>query len=176
MGAHYSITIPTKPYLKKYIESLYGKPVVFTQDNYFGMSLTGFLNRKFFVRHNESITHKRFDEFSAGLQLYFPRWWITQSHFGTDLPKMNIIYLNKTFEERLEEDLSRHCIILDLIGIQIKDSIEDFCKMHCIEIDEDITMDALKKKEYRFRKNKYSENFIAQLSRKKSRLIQQGLF
>jgi hypothetical protein len=41
---------------------------------------------------------------------------------------------------------------LSLTGIEFKDALEDFCKRYNIEIEEDITFEALKKKEYRERK------------------------
>jgi hypothetical protein len=171
MGAHYSIQIPTKPYLKKYIESLYGTPTVFSIDNYFGMTVCGFLARKFFFRQNEEVVHKAFDKFNDQLQMYFPRWWMSQSHFGTDIPPQNVIFINKLFEERFEEDLSKYCLLMDLCQVEIKKALEEFCRLHSIEIDQHITFEALKKKEYRTRKN-FSENYIANLSRQKSRLVQ----
>jgi hypothetical protein len=43
--------------------------------------------------------------------------------------------------------------MFSLFDIEYKDAIEDFCKRFDIEIDEDITFEALKKKEYRARKH-----------------------
>ncbi|MBC7428908.1 MAG: hypothetical protein H7336_09875, partial [Bacteriovorax sp.] len=139
---HYSITIKTKPYLCNYLHSLYGNPIVFTQDNYFGMTVQGFLIRKFFKRHNNEITYRRFDKFDTDLNIFFPKWWKEQSHFGTHIPTMNIIYINKLFEKRFEEDLAKHCMLLDMCGVYTKKAIEDFCNMHNIEIDKDIKMNA----------------------------------
>lgn len=179
MGTHYTIVLPTKPYIAMYIQSLYGNPVIFSSENYFGMSLLGFMERKFYFRQNETYVHRAFDKLTHPLKLYFPRGWLTQSHFPYDLPTQNVIKINKLFEERFEEDLSKHCILMNLCNVDIKQAIEDFCSIHGIDIGEDdkshITFDALKKKEYRTRK-RYSENFIANLSRKKSALIRQMLF
>jgi hypothetical protein len=109
----------------------------------------GFLDRKFYFRQNEELVHKAFDVFDEQLEIFLPRWWMLQSHFGTDIPAQNIILINKLFEERFEEDLSKYC---SMKGGKIKKSIEDFCTRHQISIDDDITFDALKQKEYRERK------------------------
>jgi hypothetical protein len=179
LGAHYSIQLPTKPYLAKYIQSLYGKPVIFTEDNYFGMSLLGFMERKFYMRHNEEITHRHFDKLTHQLEIFFPSWWLKQSHYPTDLPKQNIILINKLFEERFEEDLAKHCISYDLIKLEIKQAMEDFCFLHQINIgsdsDDDISFDALKKKEYRTRRQ-FSQGYIIQLAKKKSEVVQKMMF
>jgi hypothetical protein len=163
MAGQYSINIPTKPYIKKYLEALYGSPVVFTQENYFGTSILAYLDRKFYTRETEHLTFRKWDKFSTNLTLFLPRWWLLQTHFGTDLPKQNIIYLNKHFENRFEEDLYKHCKREVKAGKQFKDAMEDFCTEHGISIEEDITFDSLKKKEQRARE-KFQKNFIAVLS------------
>lgn len=86
------------------------------------------------------------------MDVHFPRYWAYQYKFKTQLPKCNIIYLNKHFEERFEEDLYKFCLVQTASGMQIKNALEAFCKLHHIEIEEDITYDALKQKEYRKRK------------------------
>ena len=175
MQKHYSITIPTKPYLKKYIQSLYGSPVVFTKENYFGMSVLGFMDRKFYFRESKELVHRYFDKFSDPMQMYFPRWWMLQAHYGTDLPPQNIVSINKLFEERFEGDMCMHALLHSICGVQIKDALEDFCNLHHIIIDEDISYDALIKKESRTRKN-FTKEFIANLSSQKTVMLQKNLF
>lgn len=109
------------------------------------------------------------------MQMYFPRWWMLQAHFGLDLPPQNIILLNKLFEERFEEDLAKHCRLQEICGVQIKHSMEEFCNLHNIVVDEDISEDALKKKEYRTRQQ-FSKDFIANVSTAKTHFIQTNLF
>jgi hypothetical protein len=90
----------------------------------------------------------KFDQFilivSSCLDVKNDKWEVAQVG--------NISYLNKHFEEKFEEELCRHCFLLNLFGIEIKEALEDFCKRQNIEIEEDITYEALKKKEYRERK------------------------
>lgn len=152
MKSHFGITIPTKPYLSKYLQSLYGSPIVFSTKNYFGTSLLGYLTTRMYFQA-ETMTHQKFDSFNTFMSVQLPRHWLYQYKFKTQIPKCNIIYLNKHFEERFEEDLTRFCILYTQQGGQIKNALEAFCKNHSIEIDDDITYDALKQKEYRARKH-----------------------
>jgi hypothetical protein len=161
---YFSIEIPTKPYLKQYLESLYGDPITFSTDNYFGISLLGFLEKKFYRKQTEAITHRQVDRFTSPLKVLLPKWWLTKSDFGTEIPEKNIILLNKLFEERFEEDLCKHCLLFAAVGVEIKIVIEEFCRIHNIEIETHITAEALKKKEYRYRISKQKE-FYAHLSR-----------
>lgn len=163
MAKTYSIQIPTKPYLKKYIESLYGSPTVFTKKNFFGMCLMGFLDRKFYNRDKDVIIHQAFNAYTVHLTLFLPRIWLLASHYGQDLPPQNVINLNRLMQERFEEDLYKHCQVLTLTGIDIKDALEDFCRLHDISIEEDISFESLKKKEYRIRKL-YEKKYIPETS------------
>ena len=151
-AGYYTIAVPTKPYLKKYLQSLYGKPMIFDRDNYFGTSLVGYLERKFFTRQSETISYRHFDEFTAALIISMPSWWIIRTHFATDIPTGNVIYINKHFEERFEEDLVKFCLVLQLGGVEVKQALETFCAMHEIELDVDMTFEAIKQKHYRARK------------------------
>lgn len=151
---YYKIQCPTKPYLAKYLHALYGDPLIFRKDCYFGTSLMGYLAPQFYERmKNESIIHKAFDGFTKPLDVYLPTRWMKRGvSFGKDLPRENIIYLNKHFEQRFEEDLVKHCHTLTAVGLDIKDAIEDFCRIMHIEIDEDgISYEGVKRKELRRR-------------------------
>jgi hypothetical protein len=149
---YYTIDIPTKPYLKKYLQSLYGDPLTFSRDDYFGSTLTGYLQRKFYSQNEKELTYRKFDTFSTTLTVHMPAWWLTESHFGTDIPEDNIIFLNKHFENLFEEKLVTFTMSLGMANVNVKTALELFCKMHNIEIDVDITYDALKQKHYRGRK------------------------
>ena len=153
LKGYYSIALPCKPYMKKYLQSLYGKPLIFDRENYFGTSLLGYLQRKFFTRQAASISYRHFDNFSDVIPVHMPGWWQKQTHFPTDIPDGNVIYINKHFEERFEEDLVKFVMSLAMVGVPIKISLEAFCQMHDITFDEDITYEAIKQKHYRAAKN-----------------------
>jgi len=157
MKDHFKLTIPTKPYLAKYLYTLYGKPIVFTTTNYFGTTLLGYLTTRLYLQNQAHITHRKFDEFNTPLHVSLPFHWLKNYQYKTSIPKVNIIYLNKHFEEKFTRELYWYCHILALTGVEFKDALEQFCKRYNIEIEEDITFEALKKKEYRERK-KLKEN------------------
>ncbi len=149
---HFELTIPTKPYLKKYLHSLYGDPLIFTIENHFGICIAAFLHRPLLFHHRKELLKMRTDKFEATLTIRLPFTILTERRGGYDISDRYIITLNKLFENRFEEDLWRFCIAMNLRKIETKDAIELFCSIYNISIDEDITFDALKKKEWRFRK------------------------
>lgn len=151
MKSHFGITIPTKPYLSKYLQALYGSPIVFTTRTYFGTSLLGYLNTRLYTQH-ESLTFQKFNTFSCNLQVMLPNYWVNERKYMIYLTQTNIIYLNKHFEEKFEEDLYRFCLLQTSKGMQRQKTIELFCNLHNIELDQDISLDALIKKEFRQRK------------------------
>jgi hypothetical protein len=161
MKDHFHFTILTKPYIAKYLQTLYGNPVIFDADNYFGTTLIGFLTKKIYKLRETKIEHRKFDQFTTQLDIYLPSYWLRNYMYKTDLTRENIIYINKHFEQKFEEELTRHCYLLNLLEIEYRHALEDFCYRYNIEIDVDITFDCIKQKEYRERenfKNKLAKN------------------
>lgn len=173
-SGYFSITLKTKPYLKKYLHALYGDPLIFTLDNFFGMSVAGLLENPIDPQRKKQDLRLRCDRFGTDLLLYCPLNFIRKSRYGTDICEKQTISINKLFEERFEEDVFRYCHTLKLVGVEIKDALEEFCRIYNIEIDVDITYEAIKKKEFRYRKN--LEQISPQLSLKKSASFQTAFF
>lgn len=169
----FTITVQTKPYIKKYLHAKYGNPLIFSTDNYFGICLAGLLQRPIRVHKKKEALRLRTDRFNAFLEISCPMSFLTNDVLGFDISDSNVISLNKLFEEKFEEELTFYTTILNICGVETKDALEDFCKNYDIEIGDDISFDALKKKEYRFRK-KYT-NISAQVSRENKRVIQNTL-
>ncbi len=152
MADHFSIDIPTKAFLKQYLFALYGDPLIFKSDHFFGMVLAACIEKNVYKdRSKQQLTH-RFDSFSENITIYFPSHWLRNYYHGNGISNEKAIFINKFLEERFEEDLYRYCFMLDLAGVQRKDAIEDFCRHYHLEIDLHITFENLKKMEYRFRK------------------------
>lgn len=144
------IKIATKPYLKKYLYHLYGEPLVFSTCNYFGMSVAAFLQRPYEFHKPAEELRRRTDKFNDQLEIFLPER-MRAKRFSHDLTDKHIISLNKLFETRFCEDLCKWCELGTIYNVQYKKNLEDFCWRNKIEIPEDITYDAIKKKEYRFR-------------------------
>lgn len=171
---YFTLKILTKAYLKKYIHSLYGKTVIFSTTNQFGTIMMALLDRPNIVRESKDKIKMKLDEYDIELQIFCPIWFIKKNMYGFDISEHNVIALNKFIEQRFTEDLFKFCYLFNKCGISLDDAIEEFCKCHDIEIDEDITMDALKKKEYRYRK--HLSDIDAGISKSKIKSIQPTIF
>ena len=152
MQTHFPLTIPSKPYLIKYLQSLYGNPIIFSSNNYFGTSLIGYVTTRIYLQNQSHFIRRQLDQLSEPLTFYLPRYWLFEYKYKTQLPQCNIIYLNKHIEEKFEDELTLYCFTLYSIGIERKSAIEGFCDRHNISIEDDISYEALKRKEYRCRK------------------------
>lgn len=153
LAGYFPISLPTKPYLKPYLETLYGNPVIINTQNTFGVIVHSLLTRpRRLHEKKEIISYRVFDKFDTQMKVYLPKWWLEKYEVGHTLEEEQIISLNKFFEERFEEDLTTFCKLSIVYKVEIKKSLEDFCMRHRIEIEEHITYDALKQKEYRARK------------------------
>ncbi len=171
--SYFTISIFTKPYLKKYLETRYGSPITFTTDNYFGMSVVSLLERPLHIHKKKEFIRLRTDRFEDKLIIHCPISFLSKYRYGVDITDEKTISLNKLFEEKFEEELTFFCQILSICGVEIKDALEEFCKNFNIDIGTDISYDALKKKEYRFRqKQTFSP---PQVSPKNKTIIQQTL-
>src|SRR5215831_593950 len=95
MKDYFQFTLLTKPYIAKYLHTRYGKPIVFSIDNYFGTTILGFLTKKIYKLKETKIEHRKFDQFATPVELYFPSYWLRNYMYKTDLTRVNTIYLNK---------------------------------------------------------------------------------
>ena len=178
---YYKITIATKPYLKKYLQSLYGSPLSFQQDREFGMTIAAYLERPLrmkdtppaapiilncgdtmaatsapaplvLIRTQQSELTMRLDRFDSLVQINISKRSFTRYSGGLEIKPAHVIVINQLFDKRFTEELYKKSMLLNLLGLSWIDAYKAFCDQYKIEIPEDITMDALKKKENRFRK------------------------
>lgn len=162
-STHFSLVIYTKPYLKKYLHSLYGNPLIFDKDNLFGVTVAAFLDKPLDFHVTKEELRCRTDKYTEKMEVFLPRTILTKRRsLGYDLTDQHTITLNKFFETRFTEDLARWCELGAIYKVEFKKNLEDFCYRHKIELEYDISFDAIKKKEYRFRdKHKAVENKTA---------------
>lgn len=146
----YKFTLPTKAYMACYLHSMYGKPLVFSTNNYFGTTLLGFLTMRCPIKLSR-VQHRHVDVFDTPLEIYLPRYFLERKHFMTDLPPENVVYINKHFENRMAEDLARFTTLCHAGGVTYDTATDWWCSYHGIEVEEHIGMDAIFKKEQRAR-------------------------
>ena len=107
-------------------------------------------------QHRSELT-MRLDRFDSDVQINISKRSFTRYSGGLDIKPEHAIVINQLFDKKFSEELWKKCTLLNLLGLQWIECYKAFCDEYNIEIPEDITMDALKKKENRFRK-KVEEN------------------
>ncbi|HEX8357713.1 MAG TPA: hypothetical protein VF610_09885 [Segetibacter sp.] len=141
--------------MKKYLESLYGSPLILSTDNCFGIVVEALLSRPTEDHNTPAVLRQRFDKYTTPLEIFLPdRNRLKRKGFVfTD---KHTLALNKFFERQFCEQLLTWCELGVVYKVEFKKNIEEFCWRYKINIggqaDDDISFDALKKKEYRFRK------------------------
>jgi hypothetical protein len=141
---YFTLRLLTKPYLKKYIECLFGKPLVFTTSNFFGDILASTLSKPNITREKNDIIKHKADRFDTSLEIFCPLWFLKKNMYGHDINDKQMVAVNKLFDDMFTVDLFRFCYMMSLFNVSIEDAIYEFCKVYDLEIDTDITFDALK--------------------------------
>lgn len=153
----FGITIPTKSYLRKYIHTRYGYPVQINNKTLIGVVILAILEKKkAYYRGSRSAMQGVYSSYCDKVELSIPKSYITGNIYGLNVSTEKAIMVNRYFEQQFIEDLYNFCRynLTDSgkhPGYDV--SIYKFAERHKIEIDVDITFEALKKMEYRYRKN-----------------------
>lgn len=150
----YSVKVPTKSYLRKYIYAKYGQSIKLNYTTTLGTLILCMLDKEAFtIKMSDQKKEQRIqymnDEIVFTAPLNTMRWK------GYSLSKDKIIAINRYLEDMFVEDLHRFCKfnIKDTAWRPgIKDAIFSFADSYGIEVDTDISFDALKKAEFRYKK------------------------
>jgi len=159
------ISIPVKPYIKKYIHAIYGQVIVVSFKTFVGMNVYCLLQKKGSEKQRfKKDTQVRYNLLTDKIRLLVPKDLLYRA--GIDIPEDKSVILNNMFENQLSEHLHNFCEAYQVVGRERKEAIEHFCIKYDIEIDVDITFDALSKSEYRRRKRneKFLKKDMAQVS------------
>lgn len=159
----YTLDVSTKSYIRKYFTCLYGDIISISHKSDFGDTiLTKFLTSPI-IRVNKKELNIAFKDYNDKLTFQLP---IDMLHRLETEPSQQQVYgINRYLENVFETDLCMFVACASFFGIERKLAIERFAAMHRISIEEDVTYEALKQKEYRFRKNSTSKNlFLLQMS------------
>lgn len=169
MSKYYSINIPTKTYLKKYIYSLHGQPVIMSDRSVFTLAVRAFLIKDFKTQY--SINHKNIMLRTLTNKVVMLAPMSRMAQYGHSLDNNSILFLNRFFEAMFEKHLYIYVDSQSNI-MDRKDAIEQFCFKYNIELETDITAEALKKTEYRLRKKFYNIHLQQnQYNRKSAKLF-----
>jgi len=151
MGAYkyYLVKVPCKRYIRKFITSIFGDPVKADRSSSVGCFLNSILTKNTYESRNIGDV---FDTKYMHDHIPFMINKFQFTHIGFDVPKDKVLELNRYLENMFEEMLYSYCHVRIDINPERKKLIEEFVRLYKIEVDEDISMDALVKMEYRFRK------------------------
>lgn len=152
---YFTVSIPVKTYVKKYIEARYPQPMILTLNNYLGNVVYSYLEKHkadHLLRTGDNWRHLRHQKLKDHIDVKIPKYLVNKYWVGLHISDIKGILINKLFEEKIAEDLHTYCKVYHLAGMSSRQAIEDFCTEHGIELEIDITYEAFKKAQQRHKK------------------------
>ena len=150
----FTVNIPTKTYLKKFLHRFYGDPIPLTYHNQIGIFILPLMERQnFTVNMVQSDINSRMSFIND--TIICKSALRNMGYKGHSINPDKIIAINRYFENLFAEKLYIHCLKKTTPGQRnpgYDKAIIDFTTVCSIDIDIDISMDALKQTEYRQRK------------------------
>jgi hypothetical protein len=165
----YTIHLPVKTYVRKYLSTIYGNPIIIDGRSEFSDVILAKLSSSLHSFLSPTDLELRLNRFTDRIDIKLPIYYWYQ--LENKLDQHNIVRINRYFENRFENDFCYAVSLAVSIARQErKKAIEAFAVTHGIDVEYDITFDALKKMEYRFRKEKEknSKKVLNGLSRENS--------
>ena len=150
----FTVRIPVKPHLKKYIECIYGNPIRVSLQNDIGhVILTTLSSRMDSAISRDAVAvsaiDAQHDRIREEILVVIP--FHLYYRLNKDVTPYNKILLNRYFQTCFDNDMFFVVTSLVNCGISRKQALERFADQLNIVIDEDISMDALIKSDYRMR-------------------------
>lgn len=154
---YHKITIPVKPYIKKFCKFLYGETALADKNSTLGLICQTSLTKQLYDNRHQL---KSFESkgYSSVYTIQINRWQFDRIGFG--LTDQAINNINHFLENYFQESLYIWCANrVDEFNryAGYRTHIEDFAEHYELDLFEDISMDALQKMEYRFRTRKQKE-------------------
>jgi hypothetical protein len=163
MLSAYTIDIPCKGYIKKYYNCIYGNPVMLDHSSDFGDTILTKMSTTPLSQVSKKILSIAPKDNNDVMKFQLPV--DTFYRINTELSEQQVYSINRYLENVFETDL---CVIVGIASafmVERKMAIERFANKYGIVLEEDITYEALQKKEYRYRKSSTAKNiFLLQLS------------
>jgi len=145
MAKNIHIQIPVRKHLFKYATQKF--PPRLTRNDQMGIIVFSMLkNCKFNAESAGS-----FKEFPCLWQIEVGEFMLERKYIAPHLTKEFVNQLDTILDKEFKKDLYVHVSMLAQKGVERKIAIEKFCEVYNIH-EKDISFEALKKAEYRFRK------------------------
>ena len=146
---YFTVHLPCKPYIKKYASHRFGSPLLCKTQNPVTNYLNACLVKERYTEHkySKSFIHANY---TASITFSVSGWVF--SHVGFDFPTGKVIEINQFLENMFFEHLFEWCDVRYIPGKnERKALIEQFAERHGIDLIDDISLEALVKKERRMR-------------------------
>lgn len=156
----FTFILPSKTHIKKFITSTHGDPIKLDLKTDIGFVILNTLASRLdgkMSRGNIDLWQNRYID-KIIFKIPFHYLSITKR----ELTPATFILLNRYFENQFEKELTRFIDKSLSAGSTIKKGIENFMDQYGIDLEHDISYEAVKKAEWRNRKN---------LSNKSSRIL-----
>lgn len=145
----YCITVPVKTYIAKYFTHLYGHPIPLSHQDDFGDSILTKLSTAPLIRPTKYDRNITMRYFKTAVKLQVPMHMFYR--LENKITDAHIININRFLENTFETSFCTWVLCQAAAKVQRKTAIEQFCDAHDIDLEIDITYEALKKLEYRDR-------------------------
>jgi len=149
----YTVLIPTSPHLRKFLSVEYGNPVKLDNGSLLGVVIISLLSKgNFHVALKPNQKKKLVDSFTVSFSCIAPI--SLMKDYGHTITSDKIIQLNRFYEHLFYEKMFvfiQHRLNIGKRKLGVQDAIIEFCNYYDIELDREISYDALKKKEWRWR-------------------------
>lgn len=141
---YWRVTIPTRKYLKKYIQYYNGDQPILDNSTQFKAYAASMLS--FNTIRDSDYKPKNLSEMGLNAELTLLVSNRTFTHIGHTITVEKAMYINRMMSWEFSATLSLMVMNLHCVKkMSLQDSLEKFCEIYNIEIDEDITMDNLLK-------------------------------
>lgn len=158
---HFTFKLPVKKYIAKYLTTLYGETIPVKMETDIGFVILNTLASRMesqVTRGRVDLLLNRYDS-TITFVIPFHYFYLTKK----EVSPMTCMLLNRYFETKFENDLCSYVNAARLMGTKRKKAIEKFTAIYSIDIDIDISSDALRQSEYRHRKKNF-DKFLCRLS------------
>jgi hypothetical protein len=154
MPGSFTVQIPVSPYVKKFVVAEFGNPVRISNYNFFGIFIIGVLQKEnFSTRLTFNKKNLRYNHFTEKITCVAPISLIR--NLGYHVSDDHIIQINRFFEYCFDRELYyfvKQNTNTNTRYAGYKQAIEKFAFHYDIHIENEVSFEALKKMEYRYRK------------------------
>lgn len=140
----FKVPIPTKAYIKKYLEHHYGDPIRFPEESFELKALKLFLAKP----SKERDSSNQHGHYPIMMTVMIDERVFIRN--GFHLTRTDVYQFNSCLDSMIKRGFRMYCDAARFAGIDIKDAILSWMQKHSITED-DISFEALKKYDYRCR-------------------------